>query len=59
MNIEKTATDEQKTEILTQLLHVIPAEIPSVKSATALPSSLGAMLYLTLTDDSTILLSLV
>lgn len=58
MNIEKTATPEQKSEILKQLTAYAEAEISLVKSATLLPSSLGATAYLTLTDDSTILLSL-
>lgn len=58
MNVEKSATPEQKTEIL-NLLTTYAKEIPQVKSVTILPATLGATAYLTLPDDSTILLSLV
>ncbi len=58
MNIEKTATPEQKSEILKQLTAYAEAEIPLVKSIILLPQALGATAYLTLTDDSTVLLSL-
>lgn len=58
MNIEKTATPEQKTEILNRLTALALKEIPQIKEITPLPASLGTNAYLTLTDDSTILLSL-
>ncbi len=58
MNVEKSATIEQKTEIL-NLLTAYAKEIPQVKSVTLLPDTLGTTAYLTLPDDSMILLSLI